>query len=76
MFKLEYLYKGCIDMEAYNEKGIIIPHGPGTLYTTTGQLQQGMFKKGKLDGLGMLVSRRVRIWQISWSWSLLKRGRS
>ena len=42
-------------MEAYYETGAIIPHGPGTLYNTTGQFQQGMFKKGQLDGLGRSI---------------------
>ena len=40
---LRYFYKGCIDMEKYKEKKVIIPHGPGTRYKSTGQLQQGMF---------------------------------
>ena len=40
---LFYFYKGCIDMEKYKEKKVIIPHGPGTRYKSTGQLQQGMF---------------------------------
>ena len=40
---LRYFYKGCIDMEAYEERKVIIPHGPGTRYKSTGQFQQGMF---------------------------------
>ena len=52
---LMYLYKGCIDMEAFNETGAIIPHGPGSLYKSTGQFIQGMFKKGELDGLGRSI---------------------
>ena len=50
-----YIYKGCIDMEAYEETRNIIPHGPGSLYNSNGQFQQGMFKNGKLDGLGRTI---------------------
>ena len=39
----KYVYKGCIDMEAYEETRNIIPHGPGSLYNSNGQFQQGMF---------------------------------
>ena len=67
---LMYLYRGCIDMEAYNESGAIIPHGPGSIFKSTGQLQQGMFKKGKLDGLGRNIMN-----QHSWHQGEYSHGR-
>ena len=38
-----YIYKGCIDIETFNETGDVIPHGPGSLFNNRGQFQQGMF---------------------------------
>ena len=42
-------------MEAYNERGAVIPHGPGSLYNSREQFKQGMFKFGRLDGLGRTI---------------------
>ena len=50
-----YVYYGWIDKQEYEQSRLIIFHGPGCLFLSTGELREGIFQAGQLSGIGRII---------------------